>query len=339
MKIQIRDFQALHSVDLEVSGLTVITGPSNIGKTALMRAIEGAIWGKPGDHFIRHGETTTKVRIKDEGADPLDLYWTKTNRPTKDVQNSLKVNGTLHTKLGRDHPTLTQGLGFAELTTSASRFRPQIAKQHDTPFLLMESETTVAEVLRLLSRGDVTARASELVKSDRRREELTIRTRKDDLLAAQASRDELDNLPIITQKVKDLHQLKATLDGVERKNQALIADLDRLQELQPRTVPANPPEVTVPPQLILLEDLIRLEELEPRAVPANPPEFTIPTQALQALEDLQALRRLDADVAGIIYEQEDLKLKLTNLEEAKKQLEEEMGTCPTCERPFDGHQH
>jgi len=66
MRVRVEDFQSLQSVDFTATGLTVITGASNIGKTALIRAIEGALFGKPGDYYIKHGEHTTKVRLQDK---------------------------------------------------------------------------------------------------------------------------------------------------------------------------------------------------------------------------------------------------------------------------------
>src|SRR6187401_3651056 len=63
MKISIRNFQSLGKVDLDVEGLTVLVGASHRGKSALIRAVEGALFNKPGNYFVRNGTKEADVTL------------------------------------------------------------------------------------------------------------------------------------------------------------------------------------------------------------------------------------------------------------------------------------
>ena len=63
MKVTVENFQSIKRAEIDVDGFTVITGPNNSGKTALMRAIRGAFQNAPGSAFIRHGEKECRVEV------------------------------------------------------------------------------------------------------------------------------------------------------------------------------------------------------------------------------------------------------------------------------------
>src|SRR5688572_7680246 len=65
MHLTVTDFQSLGRVEVEVSGLTVLVGPSNRGKSALIRALEAVLFNKPGDAFVRHGKKKAVVELLD----------------------------------------------------------------------------------------------------------------------------------------------------------------------------------------------------------------------------------------------------------------------------------
>src|SRR5712691_5595710 len=152
MRIKVQNFQSIAKADLEISGLTVITGESDIGKTAVLRAVAAVVFGLPGDYYIRDGETACGVRLEDEN---LSVKWIKTTRPTPKIQNGLEINGVVHSRAARDHADLLKVHGFRELKEikDLKANRPQFARQDDGVFLVSETEGTRAEVLRLLSRA------------------------------------------------------------------------------------------------------------------------------------------------------------------------------------------
>lgn len=68
-RVQIKNFQAHRSLDLQLDPyITTILGPSDVGKSALLRAIRWVCSNKPGGKgFITKGARMAKVRIQVDG--------------------------------------------------------------------------------------------------------------------------------------------------------------------------------------------------------------------------------------------------------------------------------
>ena len=64
MKIKVENFQSIKNSEVEIEGLTVITGQNNIGKSALARAVGGVFSNLRGNSFVRRGEKYCSVEIK-----------------------------------------------------------------------------------------------------------------------------------------------------------------------------------------------------------------------------------------------------------------------------------
>ena len=63
VKVQVKNFQSLKDVELEIEGFTALSGPNNSGKSALMRAIRGVFQNTGGTSFITHGEKEMEVSL------------------------------------------------------------------------------------------------------------------------------------------------------------------------------------------------------------------------------------------------------------------------------------
>ena len=55
IEVEIQNFQSIDKVAFKIEGFTVLVGRSNIGKSALIRAIHCALTGASGTDFVRHG--------------------------------------------------------------------------------------------------------------------------------------------------------------------------------------------------------------------------------------------------------------------------------------------
>ena len=64
-KIELHNFQSHEYTEMEFDrGLNVILGNSDVGKTAILRAIKWALYNEPkGDYFIRQGEKEVSVKV------------------------------------------------------------------------------------------------------------------------------------------------------------------------------------------------------------------------------------------------------------------------------------
>lgn len=330
MKVKVKNYQAIANAELTLEGLTVITGRSNIGKTALMRAIRAAFFGNPGDYYIREGEDYAGVALED-GTDKI--VWRKVRTPSPAKQTALQVNGKTHTKLGRDHGKLTEELGVFELSVGGKALSPQFARQHDPIFLLTESDTAAAEVFKMLGRVDVITTAQAAAKRDLKSAESTLKVRETDREKALRLRDELAAVPGQRAAFNQLRKrTESLLQGLEEKQRAR-QKLLLLGTMAPRKV-LNLPDYDPESLTKLRRMLIRLQELKPRNLPNQVPQV----KALQAAADLrsklQQYRKFQE--AEILQEGERLQLEqeITQAEQEMRQKEQELSICPTCKRTF-----
>lgn len=142
--IAVRDFQSLKSVDIPVGRFTAIVGPSNVGKSAVIRALR---------MLVRNGAATGLVRM---GAKKLTVA-------AKFADNS----GAIMTRGGESKLTLVTGgvkQDYAKLGTTVPPESDDLwqcpeselgdltfSTQHDAPFMLGVPSSAVAKQL-----GDLT---------------------------------------------------------------------------------------------------------------------------------------------------------------------------------------
>ena len=65
--IEIENFQSLKDVNLSlVQGINIITGRTNQGKSAIIRAIDADIFNNGSDEQIKNGESSFKIRLNNQ---------------------------------------------------------------------------------------------------------------------------------------------------------------------------------------------------------------------------------------------------------------------------------
>lgn len=63
-KVSLKDFQIIKKANLEfIPGLNVIIGPSNNGKSSILKAIKSCIYTIPGSTSIRAGQNSYTVGL------------------------------------------------------------------------------------------------------------------------------------------------------------------------------------------------------------------------------------------------------------------------------------
>ena len=147
VKVSIRDFQILEECDFEVSGITIVCGKSNGGKSAISRAIRSACLGRRGDDFIRYGAKKATVSL-DFGDNKF--VWSKT--PTS---IDFYLNDQHFTKTGGvPTPEYVSALKVQEVELGKLKVAPNFAKQFDSLFLLDLSPVDAAASLSFLFSGE-----------------------------------------------------------------------------------------------------------------------------------------------------------------------------------------
>jgi len=336
MRLKIRNFQSIARANLEVSGFTVITGKSNVGKTALMRACQAAFFGQPGDFFIREGEDHAGVALIDTD---LELIWRKTNAPNPKKPTALQVNGTIHTKIGRDHAKLTEPLGVFELQTTQQRVRPQFAMQHDRIFMLADSETTVAEILKLLGRIDVVTTAQQNAKKDLNQRNSKRKIRDQDLKDAKKKLATFDYVPGLRIKLEEVKTFYQKMDKDNQERSELVGKITRMEELAPKEVP-HLPKAPSPANLELVEKIQRFQTTAPMTIPPTVEGQTWPEKTHNIVALLDKMTQLDDELGRAATSLVAMDVSLMELEDAKTLAESTLEACPVCDRPFEeAHEH
>jgi len=326
LKVRVRNFQSIEDQSVEIEGLTVVTGPSNRGKSALIRALAAVFLGRPGDDYIRHGKKETGVRIEEDG--DFQIIWRKTTKPTPRRPSVLKVNGALHTKFGRDHDTLTKEVGVSYVETGRSKTIPQIARQHDPPFLVMSSETEAAELLKMMARADQVGRAQDKAGRDRRGVTALQKVREEDYQNAVEALVELDWTVEVRESLEDAKQFVYVREQEVIRLQSQEDKIAELRLIQPVDVPEIPTLDIVP--LFLLSLVKETLEVAPKEIPSLPDLPSLRTVVL-----MRAVREIDEQCKDIAEEREFKEKELGIWLMRKREMEVELEKCPACGRTFE----
>lgn len=133
-KIKLANFQAHKSLVLELDALTTIVGPSDTGKSAILRALRWACLNDlAGDSFIKEGAAEVKVRLEWE-----EHFLTR----SKGRHNTYVLDGKTFSSIAREVPEPISKL----LHTSAINFQ----SQHDGPFWFCETASEVSRQLNAI---------------------------------------------------------------------------------------------------------------------------------------------------------------------------------------------
>ncbi len=310
-RLQVTDFQSLAKADISLGKFTVIVGPSNSGKSALLRALKAVVRNVNSPSSVRAGKgaftsaiTFDKTTVSIERGKSQSTYRVILPDGSED----------LFTKSGRAVPEEIQGLmklpdpDGPDLTFSS---------QIDPPFLLSETGSTVAKVL-----GDLTnvsrlhAAARE---ANRRRLDASktgeIRKRDAVAMAAQLHAD-FSDLPATAAALKDARASLEAVRGDAKTVETIEQYLDRIEVFE-----ASESDLRT-----------RLGELpEPADIEAEAERAGDLMAQRAALVDLLTdLSRYVQAEDSFVSEIEKMKVEEHELESAHQAALKEVGVCPTC---------
>lgn len=204
--LDIENYQSLRRIRLELGRLTVITGATGAGKSAVIRAVELLAFNAKGTSYISQGQKSCRVHVFDDTA----VKGVAIARGSRGADGyviadpAMAGHEQVFTKLAGSVPAeVTAWLRLSELNFSS---------QFDAPFLLDESGAKIAAALGSLT--NVTLLFTAARESNRRR--LRVKDRLDD---AQA---DVVRLTAELQKFAGLPQRQAAIAQAE----ALFARVD-----------------------------------------------------------------------------------------------------------------
>lgn len=224
--IEIRNFQSLGHVELELAPLTVIVGPTSSGKSAFTRALKTLTCNARGNAFITHGERLTTITARtDKGTVTLTRgKGTSDNSYTVIPVDNPEAQRT-YTKLGGETPEeVSEFLGIA------SKDPINYAGQFDQPYLLGEGTSAgeVARVLGALTNVNVIFEGAR--ESNRRKgaHASTLKTRAADLELIQAKLPQYRELKGQIAALDDAEQLITAATRIQRRIAQLTEAIEQL---------------------------------------------------------------------------------------------------------------
>jgi hypothetical protein len=211
--VEIHNFQSIDHVHVRIEGFTALVGRSNIGKSAIVRAIKSALTGASEDNFVRHGPACEReikgtksckcycsVHIK---ADDFDLLWEKGGD-----RNEYNFNGQKYTAVGKGTPSFL-GDSFGLVKIGEDRRLLQVSDQFRSEgggpiFLLDEPGSIVADVLSDVAQLDRINVASRMAEKDRRDSVAQRKVREKDVLELKIKIAGYDGLDEVLGHVREV---------------------------------------------------------------------------------------------------------------------------------------
>ena len=259
VKIRVQNYQSIEDAEIEVSGLTVITGANNGGKSALHRAVFGAVTNARGTKFVRYGKDQCTVTLT--FGDGRTLVWEK-----GDKVNSYTVDGKKLNKVGAGAPPPeVQSLGITPIEAAGRELWPQFAHQFTGQvFLLDEPGSVLAESIADVTRVGVLNEALRNTQSERRAQGAEHKVRVSDvakLEALESTYSGLDAVEILTREADALDREVASLQDQLATTTALRDGIETFTDAVGDLVPVRWVEMPTGAE-DLLADLKVLTEVQ-----------------------------------------------------------------------------
>jgi exonuclease SbcC len=362
VKIKIENYQSIKSAEIEVDGFTVVTGPNNSGKSALMRAVSGVFRNAPLEEegtVVRHGEDKFRVEL-DFGADGK-VAWEKGPK----IKPTYEIDGkVLHP--GRDVPDEITALGIRPIMAGGREIWPQTAPQFDQVFLVDQPGSVIAEAVADAERVGKLNRALKSAESDRRDFAKELKIRRRDLKDHEERLTGFDGLDETAAEVSDLAEragkagkVAAAIRGLDDLRGRLHIAKSTVETLEGAdAIPDPDPDLyaeaatvrdAVEYAVILMQSLagVRAEVQSLDGSEDALGAYEIPSEATIAKAgkvaglcvDMEALQR---DLAGrktdALKLEVDLAKAKAELVMAEAEVEEilgDLGECPTCGSPVE----
>ena len=155
--ISIKNFQSIQDINLKIDGFTVVVGQSNIGKSAIRRAIDFALFSNWSKSYVRNGEKDCFVSIKKD-----NVVLSK----TKGKSNTTEINGIVYEKSGSGVSEEFGNFGIKKLETTDDEYNIMISSQLDRLFLSSFSDTEQHKVLNSILETSTYEEALRMVNAD-----------------------------------------------------------------------------------------------------------------------------------------------------------------------------
>lgn len=310
-RLEVTNFQSIEKASIELGAFTVVVGPSNSGKSALLRALRAVSRNEVLPSSVRVGKTMFTATVTTDDKD-ISIERGKSHS----VYRVTLPTGheEVFTKSGRTVPDDVQKALSLPLPEGPDLV---FSSQIDPPFLLKETGTTAAKMLGDLTNVSKLHDASR--EANRRRLEASrlekIRT-EDAIACATAMKERFSDLPAHNAALKDaralLESVKASAAKRDKVSQ-LLSSLEMIDAAE-RDIRARLDELPVPADIDALSEKAG----------------SLLAQRHVLLDHIEVLRKIAEAEETLVRARDE---SISESEKADQEYHEalkEAGTCPTC---------
>jgi DNA repair ATPase RecN len=151
LSISVRDFQSISKADIDLEdGINIIVGKTNGGKSAIIRAIDTAIFNMGNDEFVKTGKRYSAVKITSEP----NTFIMRRDTHGKNEKSMYQINNdSPMTKVGRGQlEEISKLFNITEVRMNNNiKVKINFWFQGDSPFLTDKSQGQLFEFLSMSS--------------------------------------------------------------------------------------------------------------------------------------------------------------------------------------------
>jgi len=219
--VRIKNYQSLEDINLEIGGLTLIKGESDIGKSAVVRGINGLLKNSIVKTQIQSNKNTTSVEIATKKGS-VSIARSKSSSAKYEIR---PVNGAdvVHTKTGKIVPPEVfdlLGIHPHELDSDVSIIT-NVSPQFGGQFPIDQPSSVISKLLGRISNLNVVFSAIRLINAEdasKRAEQTALET----IIGMKKRQiNQFDKVPIqrqcldiLTAKAKEIDRLKDTVNSM-----------------------------------------------------------------------------------------------------------------------------
>lgn len=272
MQITIKNFQSIEDLTVTIpeGAFTCLVGQSNIGKSAIRRAIECVLYNNSDASYIRNGTKICSVEILFD--DKTHIKWQRDEKSA-----SYEINGNAFSKLSKTIPQPILDMGFKELEVNKEKLNVQVASQFDNIFLLNMTGSKVTDVFSNLGNLNKIINANKACTSDLKNNKGRLSLRREDLITIKSKiknytgldeqRNSFDSIKDGFEEIKKLKKNREDLTGLSIKYNKSAHLLKAL--IPAKQINIEDPEVDVSKFIQLTKLLTKLEVLNKKVAASS----------------------------------------------------------------------
>lgn len=215
--IHIRNFQSHKDSTLELcNGVNVIIGESDVGKSAIIRALSWLVFNKPaGNAFMRHNVVKpTSVSVTAEFGELAHIR--------NEKQSWYELNGQTYKGFGTGvPPQVFQSMNMGDIN---------FMRQLDPPFMFSKSGGELAQYLNKLINLDIIDNSLSTIKREVGLSKNQVSACEENITRLIASLDEFEDLPDMEQAVEAIEAKEKKIGKLKQRQKTLANELAAYKE-------------------------------------------------------------------------------------------------------------